>query len=117
MKLGIELLCYCRLQDYKRAFDAYHKAVLLNDKNIEYWFSIALLYVETGQFRDALSSVTRAVRLDQNAPPKAWFITGLIYESAGQFEDALSAFDKAIQIDPNNLVYRDRVRLTKNKMK
>jgi len=56
---------------------------------------IALIYANTGMFREALDGCNRALQID-DLLPEAYFLRGLIYEMIDQEKDSFQEYRKAI---------------------
>jgi tetratricopeptide (TPR) repeat protein len=68
--------------------------VNINPNDAQVWCSLGLLYYATGQYREALGMLSRAVKLEPEMTI-AWHNIGTLYELSGQTEDALLAFTES----------------------
>jgi tetratricopeptide (TPR) repeat protein len=64
------------------------------------WYAQARVYMERGQWRDALRAFTTAIDLEPGFVP-AYVDRGLILFHANLIDHALVDFDLAIQLDPS----------------
>ena len=59
------------------------------------------LFLEDGQFNDALGFFEQALLLNQN-DPDLWNHKGTALRSLGRYEEAMECFNKSLQIDPRD---------------
>lgn len=98
--------CYMQQDKHADAYRAYSRAVTIDGENPIFWCSIGILYYRTGEFRVALDSYTRAIRMAPDSLGEAWYNAAILYEvSNNQINDAISAVENAIKVDPQNQLY------------
>ena len=56
---------HCDSCDYYSAYQAYTRAINLNPNDAQIWCSLGVLYYTFGQYRESLSHLCRAVKLQQ----------------------------------------------------
>jgi tetratricopeptide (TPR) repeat protein len=102
--------CYMAQQKYRKAYDAYQKAVYRDGRNPTFWCSIGVLYYQINQYRDALDAYSRALRLNPYLS-EVWYDLGTLYESCNQLSDSLDAYQRAAELDPNNKHIQQRLNM------
>ena len=84
-----------------RALKDRRQAVELVPTASGYWNSLALLYAQTGNNKEALKCYNKAIKLNpQDA--KLRINRGVTFEEKGDFEKAFNDFDLAVSLDGNN---------------
>ena len=68
---------------------------------IESWFNLGLKQVSVGEFRKAIASWDKALRIDPNLP-EAWHNRGSALGRLGDYQAAIESFENALAIDPEN---------------
>lgn len=86
---------------YKKAINAYNKAIELNPGYIEVWMDKGHALLAEKRLIEAIDAFDKAIKIDPwNA--KAWSGKGYTLKEMGEIylKDAILAFDKAIEFDP-----------------
>ncbi|MBR1550417.1 MAG: tetratricopeptide repeat protein [Bacteroidales bacterium] len=95
---------YAREANYDTAMAYFKKAIDDNPNDAEAYAAIALCYMETGDNAMALSSVKRAVLLDDTYPmpdspegdPEVLCAAAMVYDATGDFNKASGFFERLI---------------------
>eukprot|EP01130_Rhizamoeba_saxonica_P017734 TRINITY_DN8665_c0_g1_i1.p1 TRINITY_DN8665_c0_g1~~TRINITY_DN8665_c0_g1_i1.p1 ORF type:complete len:462 (+),score=93.87 TRINITY_DN8665_c0_g1_i1:102-1487(+) len=107
--------CFMAKEEYKQAYKAYQKAVVIDISNPAFWCSIGDLYYKINQYSDALDAYSRALQLNPYLP-EVWHDLGRLYDSCGQKNDALDAYRKASELDPENSLIKQRIEKCTNEI-
>ena len=73
-------------------------ARLKNEKLAQCRSGMGTAYFKTGQYDEAVTELSQAVRLDPNPDPVDYYVLGLSNERGSHFTDAVAAFDKCASI-------------------
>ncbi len=68
---------------------------------IESWFDLGLKQVSAGEFKKAIASWEKALKIDPNLS-EAWHNRGSALGRLGNYEAAIDSFQNALTIDPDN---------------
>lgn len=93
--------CHTKLENYTMARDMYTKAIALEPKNSKAFFGMAINAYYEGKIKEALSSVTRAISLD-NSFEEYMLLKANILADMECISGAESAFNQAIEIAPES---------------
>lgn len=87
---------YYSLERYSESLDYYNKAIELDPKNAEIWYSKALLLeIGVDDYNEAITAYSRAYEIDNNNL-LALHNIGICYESLGKNDDAIAMYEKTI---------------------
>ncbi|EXM08805.1 hypothetical protein NOF04DRAFT_8309 [Fusarium oxysporum II5] len=90
-----------RSADYIRAYQCLQTAIYLKPRCPSFWITLSILYFRTGQSRDSLDALTKAVGLNAHIW-EPWYNLGVLYDSCnGQHSDAADAFYKCLERKPD----------------
>lgn len=85
---------------YRKALDAYRRALQLNPALIDAQVNMANLFIDTGRVEDALPLLRSALESNRNSAPAHWEL-GYAYRFAGLLDDSVRECERARQIDPS----------------
>ena len=88
--------------DFAQAAEAYRKAVALEPSVPELWANLGLMDHEAGNHSEAISSLGRAIRLNQSLFVPQLFL-GLEYLQSNKAEEALPHLESAVKLNPQDL--------------
>jgi tetratricopeptide (TPR) repeat protein len=91
--------CYTNGQ-YKKAIEAYEKALKMDRRNKHAWNELGLAYNKIGERWKALDAYYHAIELDPK-DPVFWINAGLVYKLQKDYENAIKTYKAAIEIDPD----------------
>lgn len=81
------------------AFALYQQVLLSDPKHKDSLFNVGLIFVRTGDFKQALHFLTQAASIEKNAATCS--LLGLSYMNTQQAELAIESYQQAIQFDAN----------------
>lgn len=87
--------------EYETAITDYNKAIELNSKEPDIYFSRALAYFNRQSYTSAIADFDKVIELDPKEA-MAYFKRGNALERMGSFEKALADYQKAVELDPDN---------------
>lgn len=87
--------------EYDAAITDYNKAVELNPKEPDIYFSRGLAYFNKQSYTPAIADFDKVIELDPKEA-MAYFKRGNALEKTGNFEKALADYQKAVELDPDN---------------
>ena len=87
--------------EYDTAITDYNRAIELNPKEPDVYFSRGLAYFNKQSYTTAIADFDRVIELDPKEA-MAYFKRGNALERTGNFERALSDYQKAVELDPDN---------------
>ncbi len=89
------------LGEYDTAITDYNKAIELNPKEPDVYFSRGLAHFNKLSYTPAIADFDKVIELDPKEA-MAYFKRGNALEKTGNFEKALSDYQKAVELDPDN---------------
>ncbi|HEY8561074.1 MAG TPA: TonB family protein [Pyrinomonadaceae bacterium] len=87
--------------EYDSAITDYNKAIELNPKEPDVFFSRGLAYFNKQSYTPAIADFDKVIELDPKEA-MAYFKRGNALEKTGSFERALTDYRKAVELDPEN---------------
>jgi len=87
--------------EYDAAIADYNKAVELNPKEPDIYFSRGLAHFNKQSYTPAIADFDKVIELDPKEA-MAYFKRGNALEKTGNFEKALADYQKAVELDPDN---------------
>lgn len=87
--------------EYDAAIADYNKAVELNPKEPDIYFSRGLAHFNKQSYTPAIADFDKVIELDPKEA-MAYFKRGNALERLGSFEKALADYQKAVELDPDN---------------
>ncbi|HKK87872.1 MAG TPA: tetratricopeptide repeat protein [Saprospiraceae bacterium] len=93
--------CHTNLENYTMARDMYTKAIALEPNNSKACFGMAINAFYEGRMKEALSSVTKAISLDDSFEEYMLLKANILADML-RIADAESAFNQAIEMAPEN---------------
>lgn len=69
-------------------------------EEIEMFLNQASYFLELGEYREALSPLLKAIKINNSSSP-AFYLLGFVFEKLGQLNNAVHAYQKTIDIDPS----------------
>lgn len=87
--------------EYDTAITDYNKAIELNPKEPDVYFSRGLAHFNKASYTPAIADFDKVIELDPKEA-MAYFKRGNALEKTGNFEKALSDYQKAVELDPDN---------------
>ena len=87
--------------EYDTAIVDYNKAIELNPKEPDIYFSRGLAYFNKQSYTPAIADFDKVIELDPKEA-MAYFKRGNALEKMGNFEKALADYQKASELDPDN---------------
>jgi serine/threonine protein kinase len=85
---------------YRKALDAYQRALELNPALIEARVNMANLFIDTGRVEEAIPLLRTALESNRNSAQAHWEL-GYAYRFAGLLEESVRECERARQIDPS----------------
>ena len=83
------------------------KAIAMQPDSTEANTSLALLYVDLGDYRPAIDLLKKiANEKNGKADAQVWGTLAYAYEQVRDYKEASAAYQKALEIDPDNVAYR-----------
>lgn len=89
-----------RARDYRRATEAYRRAVALKPAMPSYWVNLGLAYQQLGEAGDAIEAYKRALSHDPSLV-QVHNQLGILLARRGELAEAASCFEKALAIEPD----------------
>jgi tetratricopeptide (TPR) repeat protein len=86
--------------DYKTALPLFEKAVVVNPKFAEAWFSLAYCKSELGNTNAAIGDYKTTIRLKPDMHDAHWNLAGLYFRNK-QYKEAAAAFKEAVGLKPD----------------
>jgi tetratricopeptide (TPR) repeat protein len=101
--------------DYQAAIKDLTESIRLNESNPLAYSRRGYVYLQTGQFREALTDLDRAIELEPNDVD--YLNRAIAYSAAGKLNEAVDELNSLLERDPQNtsatyqrgLAYRDRM--------
>lgn len=93
--------CHTNLENYTLARDMYTKAIALEPNNSKACFGMAINAFYEGQLKEALSSVTKAISLDDSFEEYVLLKANILADMS-RISEAETAFNQAIEMAPEN---------------
>ena len=87
-------------EQYRRAQDAYERALAIEPSQLDAQLFLANLFVDTGQVEKALPLLRKALETNGNYAPVHWEL-GYAYRFAGLLTESVAESQRALQIDPS----------------
>lgn len=87
--------------EYDTAITDYNKAIELNPKEPDVYFSRGLAHFNKQSFTPAIADFDKVIELDPKEA-MAYFKRGNALEKTGNFEKALTDYQKTVELDPDN---------------
>ena len=78
----------------------------------EEWFLVGNVFLDAGEYEDAIGSWHNAMTMDPSYSADAWYNIGLAYVQAEMFEDALHAWIQSLEYNPSNAAAYDNIATT-----
>lgn len=91
---------YGQLKDLKHAYKYARRALVLQPKNPEVLYQVALFYYRQEAWRDAIPLFQKVIKLNPDHASAHNYL-GTIFRSMGCNLDALKSFRKSLEIDPD----------------
>ncbi len=99
---------YEKAGDFKKALEAYQRAIELHPSYDEVYYNMANIYIEQKKFDLAMAMFDRAIEIKANYA-MAYHNRALLYAMIGENDKAIHDLDKAIALRPDyTLAYRNR---------
>lgn len=86
---------------YKKAHDAYQKAIALKPDEASYHNNYGLALANSGNVAEAQAELSKAAQLDPTKGGRYFFNLGAVLTNTGKIKEAAEAFKKATEADPN----------------
>ena len=77
------------------------KAVVLDPKNPDYYYLLALAYNDDKEYSDAEKNFRIALKLRPDSSD-VYFHMGVMFDEEGKFDEAVSNLEKAVELDPKS---------------
>jgi tetratricopeptide (TPR) repeat protein len=90
---------YLKLQEWDRAFEAFQKALEIDEDYPRAWLGLAQCYNRLGQHENALEAALSAVELEHQLA-QAHFSLGIAFAKTGRYEQAIDAFTTTLRYMP-----------------
>jgi TonB family protein len=87
--------------EYDTAISDYNKAIELNPKEPDVYFSRGLAHFNKSSYAPAIADFDKVIELDPKEA-MAYFKRGNALEKTGNFEKALTDYQKTVELDPAN---------------
>ena len=92
---------YMLKKDYHNASIYLEKGLLINDKHVQILNSLAVCYMNLGEFEKSFEVLTKAVECDEDNS-LTYYNFGILYQTKNEFKKALECFQKSYQIEPTS---------------
>lgn len=98
---------YKKRGDTARAVPLYKEAIALGAKDVAFFLSLALIYQEASQYKEAIAVLQDALQRNEEDQSKKVDISrvynnlGNVYRAQGRYDKAIPAFQKALSLDRN----------------
>ncbi|MFH1353355.1 MAG: tetratricopeptide repeat protein [bacterium] len=94
-------LAFLNLGEKEKAEDFFKKAVNLDPENAAVYHSLARIYIEAEEWREAIKCLDKCVEVSgENSD--GYFLKGVCLDSLKDRESASAEFEKALKLDPSN---------------
>jgi tetratricopeptide (TPR) repeat protein len=97
---------YRHAKEYRKAIEAYKKAVETESGNEDAWYGLAISFDRTGEWESAVSSWNDFLTVGTPSPEDL-IILGMDHFELGHHEDALKSFRTALTLEPDAQVAAD----------
>jgi tetratricopeptide (TPR) repeat protein len=94
---------YHLLGDYKKAIDAYDKAIEIKPDHAGAWYNKGLSLARLGRYEEAIISYDKATKIKPDYAD-AWYNRACSNVAKNEIEKALSDLEKAIEIDKDTYI-------------
>ncbi len=96
MRKGIDLT---RHDKFDEAITEFNKAIAINPKSANAYYSLGFTYDKKGDLANAISNFSKAIEIDP-ALTDAYYNRGFAYYRKGAFDNAIADYNKLIEINP-----------------
>lgn len=86
-------------KDYDCALNSYNKALALNPRDIDAYYSRGDVYDEKGDYDQAIRDYTKAIELNPQYA-EAYYNRGFAYDKKGDYGQAIGDYSKVIELKP-----------------
>lgn len=88
-------------KEYAKAIGMYKQAVKADEKYYQAYYNAALINVEMGDYKQAITALNTVVRLEPGLVD-AYYMRGLCYQTLKNKEDAKVNYEYALELDPSH---------------
>jgi TolB-like protein/Tfp pilus assembly protein PilF len=92
-------------EGHQRAEKAFRKSLSLNENQPKALYSLAIYYIETGNYEEALELIQRMLRVTPNNA-MAHFVRSYLCRYTGMLDESIAEVEKALELDPKNTRFR-----------
>lgn len=93
---------YFEVKDYQRAIPFLQKVLIYDDLNIEAYNKIALAYLNTANWHDAIEYCKKALEISKKAPETYITLAEAHFQLEGSFENPKQIIDEGISENPDS---------------
>lgn len=87
-------------REYDKAVDYFKRAISIDDKYVQAYLDLGLVYDEKSMYDEELTVLKKAVQLDPNNSDAHYYLAWA-YENEGLFDNAISAYERVLKIRPS----------------
>jgi small glutamine-rich tetratricopeptide repeat-containing protein alpha len=102
-------------KDFHEAIRLYSEAIKLNPENAAYYSNRSAAYSQIEEYNNAIADAEKALEIDPSFS-KAYSRLGLAYFKLELYENALEAYTRGLELDPNNVVMKESLVMTKERL-
>jgi len=97
----LKLSCtYNDKQDYNKAVDTLHKALILNKQKDRVYQNLGISHYNLKNYEDAINYFNKSIELN-NTDYKSYYYTGLCYKEKDNLKSAIDLLNKSIELSPD----------------
>ena len=93
-------LSYWKSGRYKKAIDAFNRAIKLKPDFVEAQYGLGIAYGESGRHKEAIEAFKQVIKLKPDFS-EAHYNLGFAYRKSGMHKEAIEAFKQAIRLKPD----------------